>query len=485
MTSVLRFGSVLLIAISALSSVRADEANSEKPATERRTHTVERGPFKVEVEVDGVFEAEETSEVRLQLEAWSTLTVEEVVDEGTLVDEGQPILRLETRKLEDELRDLQLQQELGYLSIQQAEAELLALEESAPLDLESAQRAQTTAAEDLDYFLKVGEQQKIRQTEESLKGVEYSLEYAQEELNQLEQMYKADDLTEETEEIILKRARRAVERSQFSLESARLRHDRTLQVLLPREKQQVQESAIRTRLNLAKTESALPTTLQMKRIQLQKLQHTQQQLEEKLALLEADRELMVIESPVAGVVHYGEATRGKWPTTAAIRKKLRPGGSVSANTVLMTIVSDGPSFVRVDVPEDKYRYFQEGTPAKIKPTAFPDAAYPGECEALGPVTVKDGTFDGRVVYDAAEHQPLPVLGMTCKVVLTPYADEDAMTVPSGAVFAEETDSAQHYVYLDGTDEPRMQSVEIGKKHEGRTEILSGLNEGDVILLDQP
>ena len=47
------------------------------------------------------------------------------------------------------------------------------------------------------------------------------LEYQKEELRQLEKMYGADDLTEETEEIVLKRQRDAVELAIFSLQRAR------------------------------------------------------------------------------------------------------------------------------------------------------------------------------------------------------------------------------------------------------------------------
>ncbi|MGE0378834.1 MAG: efflux RND transporter periplasmic adaptor subunit, partial [Planctomycetaceae bacterium] len=262
-------------------------------------------------------------------------------------------------------------------------------------------------------------------------------------------------------------------------------HQRTLEFLLPREKQQVQESAIRAELNLAKTEATLPTTLQMKRIELEKLQHSHQQLEEKLALHLSDRELMTVKAPAAGVVYYGEATRGKWSTAATLRQQLRPGGTVSATTVLMTIVPGGPSFVRVDVPEDKYRYFQQGTPARIKPTAFPKTVLTGQCGAASVVLVKDGTFDGRVAYDANGSGPSPLVGMTCKVILTPVDKDDAIAVPSEGVFEDETESGKHYVYLEGEDPPQRQPVEAGEKHKARTEILSGLKEGDVILLEKP
>lgn len=481
----LRFAGLILWAACLAGGVRAAEGDAAPSKSERKTHTVKRAPFRVEVEIDGVFEAAELHPVSLRPEVWSTLKVEKAVDEGAVVEAGEPILWLDARKLDEEIRNLKFSRDLGYLSLKQAEAELHALERSAPLDLESARRARQVAAEDLEYFLNVDEEQKKRMAEEALKTSQYSLEYAQEELNQLEQMYKADDLTEQTEEIILKRARRDVERSEFFLESASLRHQRTLEFLLPREKQQVQEAAVRAELNLARLEATLPTTLQTRRIELEKLQHAQQQLEEKLALHQADRELMTVKAPAAGAVYYGESNRGKWTTASTLRQQLRPGGTVSANTVLMTIVVGGPSFVRVDVSEDKYRYFREGTKARIKPAAFPDLVLTGTCSAPGAVPVKEGTFDGRVSFEVAGSGPVPLVAMTCKVLLTPVDKPDAISVPSEAVFEDETHSGKHYVYLDDEDEPQRRPVELGEKSKGRTEILSGLMEGDVILLEKP
>jgi multidrug efflux pump subunit AcrA (membrane-fusion protein) len=482
-----RLAAVCLLILCVSLRARADDEQSEKSAAEPKTHTVARQPFKVEVEVDGVFEAVERHEVSLQPEVWTSLKVEKAVDEGTSVTKGEPILWLETKQLDQELRDLEFSRELGYLSLKQAEVELQSLEKSVPLDLESARRSRQVAVEDLGYFLQVDEDHKKRSAEESLKSAEHSLEDAQEELDQLEQMYKADDLTEETEEIILKRAKRSVDRGNFYLESSRLRHDRTLQFLLPREKHQVQESATRAELNLAKAEATLPTQLETKRIELEKLQHAHQQTEEKLAFLRADRELMVVEAPASGVVFYGESERGKWSTAASIRSKLRPGGTVGANSVLMTIVPPGPLVVRVDVPEDKFRYFKEGTPATIEPKAYPDAEYRGTSARVSPIAVKDGVYDGRISFEAGDDDPQPLVGMTCKVVLIPYSRDDALTVPSQAVFGEEDDAEQKYVLLhsEDQDEPKKQPVEVGEEHKGRVEILSGLDEGDVILLEEP
>ncbi len=206
------------------SSVRAqsDDAKPAKESQNKETLTIKPGPFQVKVALDGVFEAGDLHEVILRPDVWSTLKIDKVIEPGTRVKKGDPVLWLETRKIDQEIKDLELQRELGYLSIKQAEAELAALEKSFPLDMEEAERSAQIAQEELDYFLKVREDLQRRSAEESLKSSQYSLEYAQEELDQLEQMYKADDLTEETEEIILKRAKRSVEQGQFYLESGKI-----------------------------------------------------------------------------------------------------------------------------------------------------------------------------------------------------------------------------------------------------------------------
>ena len=70
----------------------------------------------------------------------------------------------------------------------------------------------------------------------SLKTSEQYLAYAAEELNQLKKMYEADDLTEETEEIILQRAQYQYERAKFSYEAAKIRNEEAIEFQLPRGK---------------------------------------------------------------------------------------------------------------------------------------------------------------------------------------------------------------------------------------------------------
>ena len=74
-----------------------------------------------------------------------------------------------------------------------------------------ADRAERHSEEDWNYFVNVDRPVAQRSANFMVKMNEDFLSYEQEELRQLEKMYKADDLAEPTEEIILKCARDNVE----------------------------------------------------------------------------------------------------------------------------------------------------------------------------------------------------------------------------------------------------------------------------------
>ena len=96
-------------------------------------------------------------------------------------------------------------------------AEIKLAEELAPLQKAELDRFEDYAREDYKRYNNIYLPFDRRSTAMSLKYYEDSLAYAAEELKQLKKMYEADDLTEETEEIILQRAQNQYDRAKFSL----------------------------------------------------------------------------------------------------------------------------------------------------------------------------------------------------------------------------------------------------------------------------
>ena len=450
------------------------------------THTVAPGPFQVQVDLEGIFESEQMTEVILRPEVFSSLVVEKAVPQGTKVAAGEAILWFETEDIDEQLKNTEFDLEQAKLTLALAELELAVTEATAPLDLRAAERAKAEADLAMEHYLKVDAEMSVRSAEESLKASEYSLEYTQEELSQLEQMYKADDLTEQTEEIILKRARRDVEQGQYFLELARIRHDRTIKETLPRQKEEMQDATNRAALVLQRAQVTIPSDLEGKRIALQKQKFAYEQQLHEFDKLKADRVLFVVKAPVAGIVYYGQCERGRWTTADSMLRQLRPGGTVGVNQVIMTIVAAGPGFVRTDVPEASLRFMTPGTAATIVPTAFPRIKIAGKFASVDPIPVSEGQFDGKVSIAGELGGATIVPGMRCAIKVSAYSRTDALAVPSSAVFSEDDDKDLKYVYVVVSGaEPRKQNVQVGEASGERTEILSGLAAGDQILLKKP
>ena len=164
------------------------------------------------------------------------------------------------------------------------------LERSTPIRLEAAERAERRASEELKRFLTVGRDSFIESADFSLQSAKNYLDYQMEELKQLEAMYEADDLTEETEEIVLKRTRNSVESAKFSLERAKLYHDREMSMNLPRTEHERQVAVKQAAIDLEKAKATLPAALESAKLKLSKQRLSLQKSETKLKRLLEDRE---------------------------------------------------------------------------------------------------------------------------------------------------------------------------------------------------
>jgi len=499
-------GAVLLIVPTraALSQIETARQTVEKPAASSdapapaasrtgkpATAKVEKGPFKIEVALSGVFEAERMTEVSIRPKAWAMpLVVERAIELGTPVKKGDILVEVDRDKIDKSIQDTEVENTLLDLALKQAEEELPILAKALPVDLTAAERSKTQADEDLKKFLEIDRSQSERNAQFMVKrSVEY-LEYSKEELRQLEKMYRSKDLTEETEEIILRRQRFQVESGEFNLKEAELRRDQVLKVDLPRQEQRVHENAIKQSIDLEKARALLPLNVNQKRLTLAKLKYDHARSAEKLADLRRDRDALTVHAPADGLVYYGRCERGHW-SAAATAPKLHKGGVITPDEVFITIVAPRPVDIRATV--DEKDLFTLSQPKELKglvtPTFDPEHRLPARLTSILPVPREAGKFEAVVAVEIGEDKAAIKPGMACTVKFVPYRKEDALTVPSTAVFEDDSaDLLTNYVYLAQPDKdgkfPKRQ-VKTGKMAGGKTEIRDGLTDGDEVLTSKP
>ncbi len=495
---VFRYLYVVIVLLAAASAVAADPAEEKadkadkkdaKPAAETKADvpaakTVEKRPFRIVVELEGVFEGEESREIMLSPEQWSQLTVVEAAPHGAHVRKGDVILEFDTEKIDRAIAELRADVKLSETSLRQAEERLRALEKFTPLNLESSRRAAKVAEEDREFFFDVARPLSVKAAEMRLKMARANLEYQREELRQLEKMYKADEITEETEEIVLQRARDALEQAEFSAEVAEISHDFAMRFAIPRKEEQVRESTKRAILGWEKNEVLLPLELQKQRLELEKQRRQREKSNEKLENLLADREDMKVRSPAEGIVYYGQLTRGKPANAESMENMLRTKSAVPPNQVVMTVVSPRPMLVRAALPEKDLHDLRPGLKGTAVPTGYPDLNLPVEIDRVSDIPIAPGKFDGRLMVHLKGKTKLLMPGMTCKVKLVPYEKREAIVVPPGVIVTDEWDEDKKFVeVLDKNEKPRRRRVTVGRKTKNKVEILKGLKQGDKVVLE--
>ena len=447
-----------------------------KPITEAK-----KEDFRVAVTLPAIFEATRLTPVKVEPKAWTDLTIKTIVPHGTPVKKGSRLVELDLEALEKQVEGLEEAQKTSKLMLQNTLDGLAQLEETTPLQLEAANRALRQANEDFDRWIKSGRTRAEESYKRNLASSKRSLEYAQEELNQLQKMYDEDDLTEETEEIILKRAKIGVEQAEYFLERAQESHDHAMKIGIPRQHQAAVDAHRQAKLTHDLAVRTIPRGLELKRLEAAKAKDDAAKAAEKLSDLRRDlATLKEIKAPVDGVAYYGRSIRGVW-TSAEAAKKLIPNGKLAPKVQFMTIVGDGPLQAQTSIPEDKLAILKPGAKGHLTPTSNPLVKIPATLGKINYASSPVG-FKTAVRLDLPEKSNL-MAGMKGNLTFNVADRKGVITIPVTAVSKE---GNKAYVFVpkeDGENEKR--EVRLAETDGKKVAVLKGLAEKEKVLTVAP
>lgn len=465
---------------------KEDDKKTKKK--KRKTAKVETDTVKVDVTVDGTFVADKMTEVVLRPESWSSFEIEEIVPHGSKVYEGEILIKFEDDKLKEAIANLELSQRLSELSLRKMEKELPRLEKSLELNLADAEQSHERTHEDYKRYQEVDRDRMIKAANMSLKMSKMRLDYAKDELEQLEKMYGADDLTEETEEIVLTRTRQQYEMSKYYYERSEQYHEELMNIYLPRQDVDIKESLDKVDMALERAKLASQLDLNKARYELEQKKISREKSLEKHAQLIEDQGLMEVESPAAGTVYYGRCSNGKWGDMSSMINKLVPHGNAPTGNVLMTIVDTDNMYLTGTVSEKQMPSLEKGQQAKIKLASDEADTLKGKVKEVSAVPVSSGKFSIDVQLTGEDRPDWLVPGMSGKMKINTYHKKDALVLPKKAVHTEEDDEDAHYVWLvedeeNAESEAKKVTVKVGKTDGDNIEILDGVEKGDVVSLE--
>lgn len=254
----------------------------------------------------GRLEAGQSTELKIDLKGYSgELRLKSVLAPGSRVKAGDVVATLDATEFDRWLTRARENAQLADQALQAAQDGMDQYNLVIPLQLQKTQRDFDRATEALDFFRKKDRQNRIRNSEMGLESFQNSIEDQEEELAQLEKLYKGNDLAQESQDIVLNRSKRRLKQAKERFEMAREAHKRFVELEIPRQEQDL----------VAGLESAKNELARVKRMVevgnfdvTNKLVRSRQGAEDAkraLADLESDAGAFTIKAPHAGLVVVG------------------------------------------------------------------------------------------------------------------------------------------------------------------------------------
>ena len=211
--------------------------------------------------------------------------------------------------------------------------------------------------------------------------------------------------------------------------------------------------------------------LKQAKAQVQSSEASLKQLEEQLAYT-------TIVAPMDGVILSRDVEVG-----AAVSSILVLG---STATLVMTEGDTTQVYVQGKVDEADIAHVYMSQPARIKVESFRDRVFNGKVTKIAPLGVeKDNvtTFEVRVSIDNPGGELKANMTANAEILLDEH--KGVLTVPENAVMYDGQKNASVEIPVKGTKEGKKKvPVKVGLSNGSVTELLSGLKEGDQVVLQQ-
>jgi len=499
---------------------------------EIQTATVRRGDITISVEATGTIEPLVIVEVRSKASGAITNLA---VDEGDKLKLGDLIAEIEKKytkadveqeqanlktaeaRLIQAQENIELQKKQSAIQITQAEenvadakTRLTKLREELELEKEANARQVKESENDL-AMAKIRLQQSkksrpesIKRAEATVKQNEINLELAQEEYNRQKALYEKNFVSksevdsakakldsaqsqcdssklqlkmtsEPSSAEELKLAELTVTKSELSLESAKHR--------VKQEKSRVKEIEL-SESQLRDTESSLTLAkanavqIKLKEKDLEAAAASVTRAKVSLQAAQDRLDDTVVTAPISGTILQKNVEEGQVITSSM-------SATASAGTLLVTMADLENVYVKTEVNESDIGKVAPGQSVVIKVEAFPDTVFDGKVLKIAP--------QGRAVQNVTTFEvtteisnPSNILkpGMNASVEIM-VADRRGVLVVDNEAIMDRRGRKMAMVLVDGKPEEMPRRLETGVRGWDTTEIISGLEEGEMAMIMTP
>lgn len=471
------FVSVVAAVAAAISSAQDAPKPASQPATapSAPTHVVKKGRLTLKIDASGTFLPANPVEVRLRPDAYKgELPIVSAVANGASVKKGDTILAIDPADLTRELDAARNDLTTAKANHAKAEADATLGDKSDALALKMAETAAKKGESDLKWWDDLTGPQMLARTDIGLKQQQNYIDDQADELDQLKKMYKTEDLTGATADIVLKRAVRQFEMSKVEQKMSQDLAKKVKEYDHPQSRIPLEFAADQAKQALEQLKAAQAHGKIIRQTALKSAQLALTAAEKRAGDLEKDQALLTVAAPADGVVLYGQlADNALQP---ADPRTLRPKEKIAAGQTVMVLFTPGSLRLGFDLPESKLAWVKPGMKAKVTPVAWPELRYDGALAAPPPVGKASGAEQAfALAVDLSNVDARIVPGMKANVKIDAGQTDEILLVPTGAVSAGKVKLKGK----DGKEEER--EVVTGRADGTFIEIREGLKEGDEVL----
>ncbi len=150
-------------------------------------------------------------------------------------------------------------------------------------------------------------------------------------------------------------------------------------------------------------------------------------------------------------------------------------GVLGSNSLIVTLDDLKKIIIDIKIPENYVGVLKPGLKAEIKNSAF-NQTFKGKVESISSrIDPSTRSILARIIVVNSNFKIIPGQLMTVKVI---YDEINQIGVPESAVTIQGNTA---FVYIVNSDTVEKKNIKMGKRNFGKVSILSGLNEGDIVI----
>ena len=150
-------------------------------------------------------------------------------------------------------------------------------------------------------------------------------------------------------------------------------------------------------------------------------------------------------------------------------------GVLGSESLIITLDDLKKIVIDIKVPENYVGVLKTGLKAEVTSSAY-KKVFKGKIETISSrIDPSTRSILSRIIVDNSNFEIIPGQLMTVKII---YDEKNQIGVPESAVIIQGNTA---FVYTVNEDTAEKKNIEIGKRNYGKVSVISGLNEGDLVI----